>query len=307
MLRLLRALPLLLLLLFLHQNGSQAAAVAIHRHSSPIREEGAATLAVAAAAAVDGDGGDGIGARTATSGAAWPWPPVVDPVANVLRLADCLYNQRNLSCIDAYCAPRVVVRGDGVLLPRAPFVGVEWARHVHAELLAAYPDWRHEALEVAATTIAGGGSSGGSRGSGSGSGARGFADVFVLFRWRATNAGPFRGAAPTGRASVDYGVLRAAVDKSGAVAEVALRRSGFAEEREALVRKGGACLQAFGNAMQTTHTRKQVEITASPPKHARQQPNNARRSSSRPPRTTPSRRAAASTRRRSGRRARACA
>lgn len=112
-------------------------------------------------------------------------------------------------------------------MPRAVFTGVEWSRHVHRELFAAYSSWSHEPLEVAATDGSGGGGGGGGGGS---------TQVFLFFRWRATNTGPLHGRAPTGRESTDFGLLRATVDnKGGKIAEVSLRRSGFAEEREALL------------------------------------------------------------------------
>lgn len=39
----------------------------------------------------------------------WPFPrPPVDAVGNVQRLANCLYIQNNLSCVDEYCQQSVV-------------------------------------------------------------------------------------------------------------------------------------------------------------------------------------------------------
>ena len=66
-------------------------------------------------------------------------------------------------------------QGDGVFLPRPSFVGVRWASDLHRDLFAEYSGWRHEAIEVAATA-----------------GGRGFTDVFMFFRWDATNTGDYR-------------------------------------------------------------------------------------------------------------------
>ncbi|KAI8464649.1 MAG: hypothetical protein J3K34DRAFT_439716 [Monoraphidium minutum] len=142
----------------------------------------------------------------------------VDPLGNVERLADCLYNQNNLSCIPEYCRPGVVVHGDGVFLPRTSFVGVTWAQDIHREWFQAFSSWRYEPLEVAATPAV-----------------KGFTDVYVLFRWTATNTGSYHGQTPSGRPSLDYGVMRVTADKGGLVTDVALRRGGFQEERDALL------------------------------------------------------------------------
>jgi len=51
-------------------------------------------------------------------------------------------------------------------------VGVGWAVDLHREWFAAFTGWRHEVLELASTQ-----------------GVKGFTEVFVFFRWTATNTG----------------------------------------------------------------------------------------------------------------------
>ncbi len=43
----------------------------------------------------------------------WPWPPASDPLGNVQKLADALYNHNDLSAVDAYCVANVVVHVSG--------------------------------------------------------------------------------------------------------------------------------------------------------------------------------------------------
>eukprot|EP00877_Chromochloris_zofingiensis_P007069 jgi/Chrzof1/2615/Cz11g22160.t1 len=150
----------------------------------------------------------------------WPFPrPPVDAVGNVQRLANCLYIQNNLSCVDEYCQQSVVTHGDGIWLPRTAFVGVQWVKQIHRDWFQAYTDWHFDLIEITASGAV-----------------KGFTEVFGLFHWQASNTGSYHGLTPTGRVSKDYGIIHATTDKTGKLTDIALWRGGFQEERDALLR-----------------------------------------------------------------------
>lgn len=94
----------LALLLFTAAAPGATAASRAPRHR--IGEPVAAAAGVGAGpAAASSGGGGGLNASAAEPAAPlrWPWGPTADPVANVLALADCLYNRNNVSCIAAFC------------------------------------------------------------------------------------------------------------------------------------------------------------------------------------------------------------
>ena len=147
-----------------------------------------------------------------------PFGPKPDPLNVVEQLTECLYNKNNVTCIDTYCQPNVVLHGDGVWFPATDFSGATWAKAIHEDWFKEYSQWNFKFLDVAATAAV-----------------KGFSEVLGFFKWHANNTGSYHGLSPSNQVSHDYGILHATVDSKGLVTDVGIWRSGFAEERQGLL------------------------------------------------------------------------
>jgi hypothetical protein len=136
----------------------------------------------------------------------------------VEQLTNCLYNDNDVTCIDTYCRPNVVLHGDGVWFPATDFPGATWAKAIHEEWFKEYSQWSFQFLDVAATAAV-----------------KGFSEVLGFFKWHANNTGSYHGLNPSHQVSHDYGIMHATVDSKGLVTDVSLWRSGFSEERQGLL------------------------------------------------------------------------
>jgi hypothetical protein len=178
----------------------------------------------------------------------------------LLNLADGLYNHQNLSAVDSWCDPDVVVHGDGLWLPRVDFAGARWLRSIHREYFAAYSDWSCETVAAALGTPTSVAVSS-SPSSPDKTNAPKYVSAFALFRWQATNTAAWRGVGPTLRKSEAWGVIeavlwapgskQAAAGGLGAVAALTLRDSGLLEVREASLQRPEPALPLSANITTT--------------------------------------------------------
>lgn len=96
----------------------------------------------------------------------------------------------------------MLLQGDGVWLPRAPFAGTEWVTALHRELFSEYTGWSFNFLELAATAGA----------------MRGFTEVLGFFHWQANNTGWHHSSAAAAGIANTSPIAAATGSLTGAVA-----------------------------------------------------------------------------------------